>query len=134
MLACINITKPRFKISAAKLATQKFPLIWFCKMATSVLGKQGELLEYCHLIANPKTRAKWTHSYGKELGQLAQGMPGRVTGTDTIFFIPKDKVPRARAKDVTYGPIICLIRPEKTDEPNRTRLVCVCVCVSGLRL
>jgi hypothetical protein len=28
MLACINITKPKFKISAAKLATQKFPLIW----------------------------------------------------------------------------------------------------------
>jgi hypothetical protein len=42
---------------------------------------------------------------------------------DTIFFIPKDKVPRARAKDFTYGLITCLIRPEKTDEPNRTRLV-----------
>jgi hypothetical protein len=42
---------------------------------------------------------------------------------DTIFFIPKDKVPRARAKDVTYGLITCLIRPEKTDEPNQTRLV-----------
>jgi hypothetical protein len=42
---------------------------------------------------------------------------------DTIFFIPKDKVPRARAKDITYGLITCLIRPEKTDEPNRTRLV-----------
>jgi hypothetical protein len=42
---------------------------------------------------------------------------------DTIFFIPKDKVPRARAKDVTYSLITCLIRPEKTDEPNRTRLV-----------
>ncbi len=92
-------------------------------MAKSVLGKQGELLEYRHLIANPKTRATWTHSYGNKLRQLAQGMLGRVTGKDTIFFIPKDKVPRARAKDVTYGLITCLIRPEKTDEPNRTRLV-----------
>jgi hypothetical protein len=57
MLACSNITKPKFEISAAKLATQKFLLIWLCKMAHSVLGKQGELLEYRHLIANPKTRA-----------------------------------------------------------------------------
>jgi hypothetical protein len=123
MLACIDITMPKFKMSAAKLATQKFPLIWFCKMANSVLGEQGELLEYRHLLANPKTRATWTHSYGNELRRLAQGMPGRVTGMDTIFFIPKVKVPRARAKDVTYGLITCLVRPEKTNEPNRTRLV-----------
>jgi hypothetical protein len=50
-------------------------------------------------------------------------MPGQVTGMDTIFFIPKDKVLRVRAKGVTYGLITCLIRPEKTNEPNRTRLV-----------
>jgi hypothetical protein len=37
--------------------------------------------------------------------------------------IRKDKVPKARAKDVTYGLITCLVRPEKLDEPNRTRLV-----------
>jgi hypothetical protein len=67
MLECIDITKPKFKISVAKLATQKFLLIWLCKMANFVLGKQGELLEYCHLIANPKTRATWTPSYGNEL-------------------------------------------------------------------
>jgi hypothetical protein len=46
MLACIDITKPNFNISAAKLATRKFPFIWLCKMANSVLGKQVELLEY----------------------------------------------------------------------------------------
>jgi hypothetical protein len=46
MLACISITKPMFKISVAKLSTQKFTLIWFCNMANSVLGKKGELLEY----------------------------------------------------------------------------------------
>jgi hypothetical protein len=44
-------------------------------------------------------------------------------GMDTIFFIPKNKVPRARAKGVTYRLITCLIRPEKTNEPNQTRLV-----------
>ncbi len=35
---------------------------------------------------------------------------------DAIFFIPKDKVPRARAKDIRYGLITCLIRPEKNNE------------------
>ncbi len=40
-----------------------------------------------------------------------------------IFFIPRHKVPKERAKDVTYGLITCLVRPEITEEPNRTRLV-----------
>jgi hypothetical protein len=68
-------------------------------------------------------RQTWTHSYGNELGRLAQGMPGRAKGTGTIFFIPRHKVPKERAKDVTYGLITWLIRPEKVDKPNRTRLV-----------
>ena len=50
-------------------------------------------------------------------------MPGRNTGTNTIFFIKKNQVPQDRAKYVTYGLITCLVRPEKIDEPNRTRLV-----------
>ena len=50
-------------------------------------------------------------------------MPGRNTGTNTIKFIHKNQVPRDRAKDVTYGLITTLVRPEKIDEPNRTRLV-----------
>jgi hypothetical protein len=88
-------------------------MTWFCKMASSVLREQGKLLEYRHLIANLKTWATWTHSYDNEHGQLAQGMPGQAKGTDTIFFILRDKVPRARGKDVTYGHIACLISPEK---------------------
>jgi hypothetical protein len=123
MLACIDITKPKFEISEAKLATRIFLLIWHCKMANSVINEQGELLEFRHLIANPKTRATWTHSYGNKLRRLAQGMPNQVSGMDTIFFIPKDKVLQARAKDVTCSLITCLIRPEKTNEPNQTRLV-----------
>ncbi len=35
----------------------------------------------------------------------------------------ENQVPQNRAKDVTYGLITCLIRPEKIDEPNQTRLV-----------
>jgi len=103
------------------MASRKFPMTWLCEMANSVLGENGELLEYRHLTANPKTRETWTYSYGNELGRLAQGMPGRVKGTDTIFFIPRQAVPKERTKDVTYGLITCLIRPEKIEEPNRTR-------------
>jgi hypothetical protein len=43
-------------------------------------------------------------------------MAGQVKGMGTIFFIPKDKVPRARAKDVTYGLITCLIRLKKIED------------------
>jgi hypothetical protein len=50
-------------------------------------------------------------------------MPGRNTGTNTIFFIRQDQVPHNRMKDTTYGLITCLVCPEKVDEPNRTRLV-----------
>jgi hypothetical protein len=92
-------------------------------MANAVIGDNGKLLEYKQLIANPKTRATWSHSYGNEIGQLAQGMPGCNTGTNTICFIKKDQVPKEQAKDVTYDLITTLIRPEKIDEPNRTQLV-----------
>ncbi len=44
-------------------------------------------------------------------------------GMDTIFFIPKDKVLRARVKDVTYSLITCFIRPKNTEEPIKTRFV-----------
>jgi hypothetical protein len=55
MLACIDITKPNFVVSAEKMASRKFPMTWLCEMANSVLGENGELLEYRHLTANPKT-------------------------------------------------------------------------------
>ncbi len=115
--------KPTFKISTKQLLTCKIPMTWFCEMANSVLGEKGKLLEYRHLIGNPKTKAVWAHLYGNEIRRLAQGMPGRNTGTNTIFFIRRDQVPRDRMKDTTYGLITCLVCPEKIDEPNRTRLV-----------
>ncbi len=98
-------------------------MMWFCEMANSVLGEKGELLEYWHLIGNPKTKAVWANSYGNKIGRLAQGMSGRNMGTNTILFIQRDQVPRNKMKDTTYGLITCLICPEKNDKSNRTRLV-----------
>ncbi len=52
----------------------------------------GKLMEMRHLLVNPKYKDLWGKSYTKELGRLVQGVPG-VTGTDTIIFIQRDKVP-----------------------------------------
>ncbi len=144
MLKCVDIYKPKYVLSAnlgilnftatvptgttytmtpQQMLVCRIPMTWFCEMANLVIEENGELLEYFHLIAHHTTRATWKHSYGNEIGQLAQGMPGRNTGTNTIIFIKKNQVPHDRAKDVTYGLITCLVRPEKIDEPNRMRLV-----------
>ena len=48
-------------------------------------------------------------------------MPGRNTGTDTLFFINKHKMSSDCLKDMTNGRIVCNGRPQK-EEVNRTRL------------
>jgi hypothetical protein len=120
-----NPTKPtaKFTVTPQQMSMRHLPMAWFCKMANSVIREGCKLVKYKQLIADPKTQAKWTHSYGNKIGGLTQGMPGCNTSTDTIIFIKKDQVPKTGAKDMTYGLITCLIQPEKIDEPNRTRLV-----------
>ena len=110
------------ELTARKLAARKFPIQFLCDFANAVLdGYTGELLEYRHLITRPKYREVWGKSFGDEVGRLAQGTPGRVEGTNTLFFIHKHEVPPDRRKDVTYDRICCNVRPEK-DDPNRVRL------------
>ena len=75
----------------------------------------GELMEYRHLIGNPKYRELWQNSYGNELARLAQGMPGRVKGTDKILFIHKKDVPAHCWRDITYGRIVVSYIPTKDD-------------------
>ena len=61
----------------------------------------GASLEYRHLVKEP-TKAIWENSFANEIGRLAQGVGTRMpSGTNTIFFISKDKVPAGRT--VTYG-------------------------------
>ena len=55
------------------------------------------------------------------MGRLAQGMPGRNSGTNTIYFINKAQIPTDKWKDVAYSRIVCNVRPQK-EETNRTRL------------
>ena len=62
-------------------------------MISAVLDEDtGELMEYRGLMKNPKYRKLYAKLYTKELGRLAQGMPGQVEETNTIFFIPKKDV------------------------------------------
>jgi hypothetical protein len=55
-------------------------------------------MEYRHLIKNPKYSTIWRKAYGKELGRLAQGIPGTVQGTNTIVFISKHDIPIERCR------------------------------------
>ena len=52
------------------------------------------------------------------MGKLAQGIRG-VKGIDTVISILKYQVPKD--KKLTYGKIVCEVKPEK-EEKGRTRL------------
>jgi hypothetical protein len=72
-------------------------------------------------MRDPKHAKVWSESSANEFGQLAQGVGGRVTGTNTIFFIQKDHIPIDRRKDVTYSSFVCELKPNK-EEKHCTRL------------
>eukprot|EP00804_Cyclotella_cryptica_P002310 CCRYP_004049-RA/>CCRYP_004049-RA protein AED:0.34 eAED:0.37 QI:0/-1/0/1/-1/1/1/0/498 len=87
----------------------------------SVLDQEtGNLLEYHQLLKHPRFKDVWNRSAADEFGCLAQGIGGRIKGTDTIRFIHKHQVPADRHKDVTYIKFVCTIRTEKKD-PYRTQ-------------
>ena len=80
----------------------------------------GELLEYRRLLKHPRFEQVWNKSAADEFGRLAQGIGGRIKGTNTMRFIKKHDIPIDRLKDVTYIKFVCSVRTEKND-PNRTR-------------
>ena len=93
-----NINFAANPFTPQKAAHRNYPF----GVLNAVLDKEsGELMEYKHLVANPKYRTIWTQAYGKELGRLAQGLPNIVDGTDTIKFIHKHDVPTERCKKMS---------------------------------
>ena len=58
-------------------------------------------------------RKFWERSFANELVQLSKGIR-EFKGTNTVMFILKSKVPKD--KKVTYGKIVCEIKPEKEDK------------------
>ena len=108
--------------SASQAARRKFSHQFLTDYANAVLDEEtGELLEYRHLIKHPILKERWGFSFGNEIGRLAQGMPGRNTGTNSIFFIRKSDIPPERWKDIAFSRIVCNVRPQKS-KVNRTRL------------
>ena len=53
----------------------------------------GKLLEYRELLRHPKHAEAWNTSAANEFGRLAQGVGGRVQGTNTIFLLEKMTYP-----------------------------------------
>jgi hypothetical protein len=95
ILKYTKIPKPTgttFIVTPKQMLQCKLPMKWLCKMANSVVGANGKLLDYHKLIANQTTKATWQHSYGygNKIGHLAQGMQGQNTGTNTIVFNKKN--------------------------------------------
>jgi hypothetical protein len=75
----------------------------------------GRMLNYRQLLQRPKYTKNWSISSANEFGPLAQGVGGRIKGTDTIFFIHEHKIPKDRRRDVTYGSFLCTVKPEKAE-------------------
>ena len=122
MLSCCQMSRTSYQIDLQKAASRKYPLKLFCELAGTVLDEEtGYLLEYCHIVKHPNQKKVWGGAFGKELGRLAQGLPGIVEDTETLNFIFKHEIPSDRFKDVTYARIVCNYRLEKKD-PNRCRI------------
>jgi hypothetical protein len=120
MLSAMEMTS--IPLEAKNLVCRRFPLAMMCEMAGAVLDpKTGELMEYRHLVAKPKYCEVWSKANAKELGRLAQGLPGVAKGTNTLNFIGYEQIPNDRQKDVTYARICCNYRPEKEDS-HRERI------------
>ena len=87
----------------------------------AILDEAGKVMTYRRLRKNADTRKIWSTSAANEFGRLAQGIGGRIKGTNTIYFINKREIPKDRIRDVTYVKFICEEKPNK-EEKYRTRL------------
>ncbi len=86
-----------------------------------LIEDNGKLMEYCALMCHLRYHALYAQSYTKELSCLVQGIPGVVIGTNTIFFINKDKVLANLWRNITYGHVVINYCPEKAN-PYHSRL------------
>ena len=72
--------------------------------------ESGKLLNYRQLMRDPQYKKQWSISSANEFGRLANGVGGRIKGTNTIKFVHKHNVPHKRMKDVIYGQFVCSVR------------------------
>eukprot|EP00956_Cyclotella_meneghiniana_P019401 scaffold33215_cov93-Cyclotella_meneghiniana.AAC.1 len=95
----ITSNKPKGLSTSSNAALTKLADI-FTKAAIAYSDREAnqnaQLPGYCDV---------WSKAGGKEIGRLAQGLPGVVEGTNTMFFKAYDEIPADRRKDVTYARI-----------------------------
>ena len=106
---------------------------------TSAMLKINNDPDYCNFVLHPnivltcsckklstcmvprQSKEIWKKSLTNEFGRLANGVGTRMPhGTNIIKFVNKSQVPRDRT--VTYGNVVCDIRPRKS-ETHRVRLI-----------
>ena len=120
---CTQILNDELSPQLFPTLKQRVPFKALKELVSAVLDEEtGKILEYRNLLKHPTLGPDWQISGANEFGRLAQGVGGRVKGTNTIKFIKREDVPFDRRGDVTYGKFVCKVRPEKIKEPNRTRL------------
>jgi hypothetical protein len=74
----------------------------------------GVAMEYRQLIQDPVTKEAWQRSAANEFGRLAQGVGGRIKGTNTIRFIPHTELPADRMP--TYPQFVCEVCEQKAEK------------------
>jgi hypothetical protein len=89
-------------------------------MANAVINQDtGASLEYRQLIQDETTFPIWNKASANEFGSLSQGVVGQIEVSNTIFFIPRQAIPKG--KIVTYGRFVVYIHLHKS-ETHRFRL------------
>ena len=58
------------------------------KLQIQYVLEVDKMLNYRQLIQHPAIGEQWRHSSSNKFGRLAQGIGGRIKGTDTMRFIP----------------------------------------------
>jgi hypothetical protein len=103
----ITFTNTQGFHSSPKQAITQIP------MANAVINHYtGASLEYRQLIQDETTFPVWNKVAANECGCLAQGVGGRIEGSHTIFFIPRQAIPKEKIG--TYGHFLVDIRTNKT--------------------
>ena len=72
------------------------------------------MMEYIHLISDPKTREAWEKLSANGFGRIMKGLKGEIQGTETMIFIQKHEVPYD--KKFTYALFVCDYRPQKREK------------------
>jgi hypothetical protein len=83
-------------------------------MANAVIIQDtGTSLEYRQLIHDEATFPIWNKEAENEFGRISQGVGGRIEGSNTIFFIPRQTIPKGKV--VTHGRFVVDTRPKKSE-------------------